>query len=40
LEDEIALEGGPERQNPAELMQNAAPILERTAARAVADHRW
>jgi glycerate kinase len=40
LEDEIAHSGGGDRQNLAELMQNAGPILERTAARAVAEHRW
>jgi glycerate 2-kinase len=40
LEDEIAHEPGPERQNLSQLMQNAGSILERLAARTVAEHRW
>ncbi len=40
LEDEIAHEGGPDGQNLAQLMQHADQVLERTAARAVAERRW
>jgi glycerate kinase len=40
LTDEIDQEPGPDRQNLAQLMQNAESILERLAARTVAEHRW
>lgn len=40
LADETAQEAGPDRQNLGELMQNAESILERLAARTVAEHRW
>lgn len=40
LEDETARSGGPDRQNLGELMKNAESILERLAARTVAEHRW
>jgi len=40
LEDEITHSGGADRQNLAELMQNASPVLEHATARAVAGHRW
>ncbi|HET9410956.1 MAG TPA: glycerate kinase, partial [Candidatus Dormibacteraeota bacterium] len=40
LEDETAHQGGAGRQNLAVLMQNAEPVLESAAARAVAEHRW
>lgn len=40
LEDEIAHEGGPDGQNRGQLMNNAGQLLERTAARAVAERHW
>lgn len=40
LEDEFAHQRGGGRQNLAELMQNAEPVLERASERAVAGHRW
>jgi glycerate 2-kinase len=40
LDDEFAHHRGGERQNLAELMQNAEPVLERAAERAVAGHQW
>jgi glycerate 2-kinase len=40
LEDQIAHEGGPDGQNLGQLMKNAGQVLERTAARAIAEHRW
>jgi len=40
LEAEKAQDGGPDRQNLAELMQNADQALAATAARAIREHRW
>jgi len=40
LDDEIAQEGGADRQNLAELMQNAGTLLERATSRALANHAW
>jgi glycerate kinase len=40
LDGEKAQDGGPERQNLAQLMQNADQALTETAARAMRDHKW
>ena len=40
LDGEKAQDGGPDRQNLAELMQNADQALAATAARAIREHRW
>jgi len=40
LDGEMAQEGGGDRQNLGELMQNAGQLLERATSRAVAEHRW
>lgn len=40
LDDEKAQDGGPDRQNLAQLMQNADQALTATAARAIRERRW
>jgi glycerate kinase len=40
LDSEKAQDGGPDRQNLAQLMQNADQALTETAAGAIRDHRW
>jgi len=40
LDSEKAQEGGPDRQNLAQLMQNADQALTATAARAIREHGW
>jgi glycerate 2-kinase len=40
LDAEKAQERGPDRQNLAQLMQNADQDLAQTAARAIQEHRW
>jgi glycerate kinase len=40
LDDEKAQDGGPDRQNLAQLMQNADQALTAATARAMREHRW
>jgi glycerate kinase len=40
LDDQKAQDGGPDRQNLGQLMQNADQALTATAARAIREHRW
>jgi glycerate kinase len=40
LDDEKAQDGGPDRQNLAQLMQHADQALTATAARAIRERRW